>query len=51
MLRTAGRRSEKWDATPLTFLTVFCKAGEGGRREGGRETKAEEGGREKSEKT
>lgn len=34
----SGRRSEKWDATPLTFLTIFCKAGKGRG-----ETKAEEG--------
>lgn len=40
MLRRAGTSSEEWEATPLTFLTVFCKVGEGGR-----ETKAEEGGR------
>ena len=42
MSRAAGRRSEKRDATPLTFLTVFCKAGEDRL---GRETKTGEGGR------
>lgn len=32
-LRPAGTGSEKQDAAPLTFLTVFCKAGEEGREE------------------
>lgn len=32
MMRTTGKRkSERWDLTPLTFLTVFCKAGDGRR--------------------
>lgn len=42
METTDKRRSERWNLTPLTFLTVFCKAGDGRRDKSRRRRKSEQ---------